>query len=64
MERPTYEAPKGIPADLAQRMVESSRRKAVWVSPEGVAFWLNDPAQASRLAAGRGGVAFPPEINL
>lgn len=60
MNRPVYEVPSTVPANLAALMMEASHRKAVWVNTDGQAFWLNELAQAEAIAAKNGGVVFPP----
>lgn len=63
MSRPAYTVPANTPAPLASMMMAAAARKAVWVNPEGEAFWLNETAQAEAIAAKNGGTVFPAPVR-
>ncbi|WP_182333662.1 hypothetical protein [Stenotrophomonas acidaminiphila] len=60
-KRPTYTAPDNLPAALRAQVEAAAKHKWVWLSPSGVAFWLNDATTAERKQEAVGGEVFPPE---
>jgi hypothetical protein len=62
MNRPTYEVPASTPKFLADIMLAAAKRKAIWVNPNGTAFWINELAQAEAMQAKNGGTVFAPEV--
>jgi hypothetical protein len=60
-QRPQYPMHADLPTAIAEKMVESSRSKWVWVDTDGVAWWVNTQAKAENSQRAHGGVVFAPE---
>lgn len=62
MTRPQFDAPANLPEALRQKMIEASKRKWLWVAPDGATFFINEERVARNSAASQGGEVFPPEV--